>query len=200
MPLGAADHALLLGAAVLGPGDRHHLDLLELVLAEHARGVLARRPRLRAEALGMGGHPHRQRALVEDLAGDEVGQRHLRGRDQPPAVGRAVAVLGELRQLAGAEHRLVADEDRGPDLGQAVLVDVGVEHELGERPVQAHEGAFQDHEARSREPARRLEVEVHLRRRDLEVLARAKGEGARAYPSDGPRHWPTSSGPSGTSS
>ena len=130
----------------------------------------------------MGGHADRQLGLVEDLAGDEVGQRHLGGRDQPPAVGGLVAVLGELRQLAGAEHRLVADEHRGPDLGQPVPLDVGVEHELGERAVQADHRALHHHEARAGEAAGGLEVEAGLRRRDLEVLERAGGEVARAAP------------------
>ena len=43
-------------AAVLGAGDRDHLDLLELVLAQHAGGVLAGAAGLGAEALGVGGH------------------------------------------------------------------------------------------------------------------------------------------------
>ena len=120
--------------------------------------------------------------LVEDLAGDEVGQRHLRGRDQPPAVGGAVAVLGELRQLAGAEHRLVADEHRGPDLGQAVRLDVGVEHELGERPVQADHRAFHHHEAGAGEPAGGLEVEAGPGRGNLVVLQWLVREVPRAAP------------------
>ncbi len=53
------------GKAGLGRGDRHHLDLLELVLAQHPRGVLARRPRLRAETLGMGGHAQGQRRFFD---------------------------------------------------------------------------------------------------------------------------------------
>ena len=53
-------HPVELGAAVLRPGDRDHLDLLELVLAQHAGGVLAGGAGLGAEALGVGGHADRQ--------------------------------------------------------------------------------------------------------------------------------------------
>ena len=130
----------------------------------------------------MRGHPKRQAGLVDDLARDEVGERHLGRRDQPPAVGGLVAVLGELRELPGAEHRLVAHEDRRPDLGEAVPVHVGVEHELGERPVDPHERAPQHHEAGAGEPAGRLEVEARLCRRDLEVLERPRGEVPRRSP------------------
>ena len=128
-------------------------------------------------------------ALVEDLAGDEVGQRHLGGRDQPPAVGGAVAVLGELRQLAGAEHGLVADEDRGPDLGEAVLLDVGVEHELGERPVQADHRALHHHEAGAGEPAGGLEVEAGLGGGNLVVFQRLEARSCAGCPSGGSRRW-----------
>jgi hypothetical protein len=48
--LGAAEHAFLLFVRLIGMGDRHHLDLLELVLAEHAGGVAACRARFGPEA------------------------------------------------------------------------------------------------------------------------------------------------------
>ena len=114
--------------------------------------------------------------------GDEVGQGHFGGRDQPPAVGGLVAVLGELRQLAGAVHRLVADQHRGPDLGQPVFFDVGVEHELGERAVDADHRALHHHEARARQPAGGLEVEPGAGGRDLVVLERRGREVPRAAP------------------
>ena len=59
---------------------------------------------------------------------------------------------------------------------------MGVEHELGERPVQPDHRALHHHEARAGEPAGRLEVEAGLRRRDLEVLERRRGEVARVAP------------------
>ena len=73
---------------------------------------------------------------------DQVGQRHLGGGDQPAAVGGVEQVLGELRQLAGAEHRLVAHQQRRRDLGVAVLLGLDVEHELAERPLQPRQLAL----------------------------------------------------------
>ena len=57
--------------------------------------------------------------LVEDLLAHEVGQADLGGRDQPAAVGGAEQVLGELGQLAGAEQRLVAHQQRRRDFGDS---------------------------------------------------------------------------------
>ena len=95
-----------------GRGDADQLDLVELVLADHAARVLAGGARLGAEAGRAGGEAQRQLLLVEDLVVHEVGERHLGGRDQPEAVVGAEQVLGELRQLAGAERRVVAHQER----------------------------------------------------------------------------------------
>jgi hypothetical protein len=103
-------------------GDGDHLHLLELVLAQHACGVAARAAGLGPEAQGMGGIPAGQVILLHDMARDDVGQRHLGGGDQPPAIGGLVAVLAEFRQLAGAIHYLGAHEDGAVDLGQAVFL------------------------------------------------------------------------------
>ena len=107
---GAGGHALVLGIGLLGPDDAHQLDLGELVLADHALGVLAGRAGLGAKARRPGGVAQRQRLGIEDLVGDQIGQRHLGGRDQPMAGGGAELVLGELRQLAGAEQHMVAHQ------------------------------------------------------------------------------------------
>ena len=180
--LGAAGHPVELGPAVLGTHDRDHLDLLELVLAQHPGGVLARAPGLGAEALGVRGHADRQRPRFQDLARDGVGQRHLGSRDQPPAIGGLVAVFGEFRQLAGAQHRLVAHQHRGPGLGQAVLLDMGVEHELRQRPMQPDHRAAHHHEARARELCGGGEIEPGHGARDLEMLLRREVEAARLAP------------------
>jgi hypothetical protein len=60
----------------------HELDLLELVLADHAACVLAIRAGLRPEARRMRGVPARQRVCLEDLLAREVRHRNLGGRDQ----------------------------------------------------------------------------------------------------------------------
>ena len=64
-------------------GDRDQLDLVELVLAEHAARVAAGRARLGAEARRQRGEAERQLGLVEDGFADEVGQRDFGGGDEP---------------------------------------------------------------------------------------------------------------------
>src|SRR3954466_14758901 len=106
--LRAGGQPLVLGLALLRQRDAHQLDLGELVLPDHAARVLARGAGLRAEAGRAGRDADGQRRLVQDLARDEVGERDLGGRDQPVAVRGPERILGELRQLAGAEQRLLA--------------------------------------------------------------------------------------------
>ena len=62
---------------------------------------------------------------------------------------RAELVLGELRQLPGAEQRLVAHQKRRADLGIAMLGRVRVEHELAERPFEPRQRAIEQGEARA---------------------------------------------------
>src|SRR5215831_16517389 len=107
--LRAGGHPLVLGLRIFGASDRDELDLFELMLADHAAGVLPRRAGLRAEARGPGGVAQRQSALVEDLSSREIGERHFGGRDQPIAVRGAELVRRELRELAGPEQRFITD-------------------------------------------------------------------------------------------
>ena len=67
-------------------------------------------------------------------------------------------VLGEFRQLAGTEQRLVAHQHGRADLGIAVLAGVDVKHELAERAFEPRQRPGQDHEARARHPGGRLEI------------------------------------------
>jgi hypothetical protein len=164
-------------------GDGHHLHLLELVLAEHARGVAAGAAGLGPEAQGMGGIPAGEVVLVHDVARDDVGQRDLGGGDQPPAVRRLVAVLAEFRQLAGAIHDLGAHEDRAVDLGQAVFLGMDVEHELRQRPVEARDGARHQHEAGARELRGGLEIHAGRDAGQLEMLLRLEVEAPAGCPS-----------------
>ena len=66
----------------------HHLDelhLVELVLPEEAARVAPARARLRAEAR-RGGHVRDgQLCLIQDLVRVQVGEGHLRGRDEEAA-------------------------------------------------------------------------------------------------------------------
>ena len=109
-------------------------------------------------------------ASAQDLLADDVGQADLGGRDQPAAVGGLEQVLGELGQLAGAEHRLVADQQRRHDLLVAVLARQPVEHELAERAVEPRRRAAHQREARAGERHAGLEIEPE-RRADRVMLA-----------------------------
>ncbi|MNN05903.1 hypothetical protein D3C81_1186780 [compost metagenome] len=97
----------------------------------------------------MGDELQRQLLGVEDLPGDDVGQRHLGGRDQVQ-IGIVLAtdleqVFLEFRQLAGALQRRSLDQIRRVGLFIAVLAGVQVDHELRQGAVQtgnrpAHQG------------------------------------------------------------
>ena len=62
------------------------LDLVELVLAQHAAGVLAGGAGLGAEARGERGDADGQFVLVADGFTHEIGQRHLGRGDEPEAM------------------------------------------------------------------------------------------------------------------
>src|SRR6185312_21974 len=159
--LGPRGHALVLGGGLLGRGDGHHLDLGELVRADHAACVLAGRACFRAEAGREGGVAQRQHLLVEHRLVGEVGQWHLSGRNQPEPVVGMEHVLGEARQLADAVGGVVAHQQRGVDLGVAALLRrVQVEHELRESTLEPRQLALQEHEARAGYPGRRREVHL----------------------------------------
>ncbi len=138
----------MLGRGIVRSDDRDQFDLFKLMLADHAAGVLARRAGLRAEARGPGGVAQRQRALVEDFAGNEVGQRHLGGRDQPIPIGGSEHILGEFRELADPKRRFIADQQRRRNLGVAEFGRMEIEHELAERPLEPSQRAAQNDKSR----------------------------------------------------
>ena len=76
--LGAARHALVLGLGLVRRRDGDHLDLVELVLADHAARVPARRARFRAEARRQRREAIGQIGFGEDAFADEVGKRNFR--------------------------------------------------------------------------------------------------------------------------
>ena len=143
----------MFGFGVFRAGDRDQLDLGELVLTDHAPRILACSACLRAEARCPGGVAQRQHAFVEDLAGDEVGQGHLGGRDEIAAVGGAEQILFELGQLAGAKHGVLADQQRRRDLEIAKLARMEIEHKLAQRPLQPGQRPPQHDKARPGHPA-----------------------------------------------
>ncbi|KAG1488723.1 hypothetical protein G6F52_013849 [Rhizopus delemar] len=100
----------------------------------------------------MRGHAQRQALGVANLVAHDVGQRHFRGRNQVTrgiTHGGLEQVVLELRQLAGAAQRIGVDQQRHVGLFIAVLAGMQVDHELGQRTVQARDRAAQHGEARA---------------------------------------------------
>ena len=171
----------MLGVRFLGRADRDQLDLLELMLADEAARVASGRSGLRPETGGQRGQPHRQGIGRHDLFGDQIGQRYLGGRDQPAAIGGAEQILGELRQLAGAEQRLVAHQQRRIGFLIAVGAALGVEHILRQRAVQPRHLATQRGEARARQGRATLEIQSQ-RRAEIGMVLRREIECADIAP------------------
>ena len=90
----------------------------------------------------------------------QVDQGHLPGRDEVARVRLDVEeVLLELRELAAADQAVPLHQERRQHLGVAVLPGVKVEHEGGERPLQARAQPHVGHEARAGQLGAALEVE-----------------------------------------
>ena len=163
-----------------------HLDLVELVLADHATGVAARGTGFAAEARGVGDELDRQVLGVDDLVGNDVGQRHFGGRDQVEVgfafAGNLEQVFLELRQLAGALQRRGLDQVRGVGLFVAMLVDMQVDHELRQGAVQAGDRAAQQGKARAGELGRGLEVQPAVALAEGDVVLDLEVELARGAP------------------
>ena len=98
--------------------EREHLDLLELVRAEDAAGVLAGGARLAAEARREAAVAQRQVVLGEDLAHVQRCQRDLGGADQEQlgvGVRERVDLLAVGGEEATADQRLLAHEHGSHD-------------------------------------------------------------------------------------
>ncbi len=149
----------MLGLRVLGEDVGEHLDLVELVHAEDAPGVLAVRARLAAEAGREARVAQRQALGVQDLVHVVGGERHLGRADQVQVVlVEVVDVLGGLAEEAGAGHRLRAHQRRGQhrrEAGRRGLRDRRVDQ--GELQEGAHAG--QEVEARAGDLGAALHVD-----------------------------------------
>jgi hypothetical protein len=174
----------------VGVRDLHHLDLVELVLADHAARVAPGAAGLGAEARAVRGELDRQLLGRQDLLAHGVGQRDLAGRDQVLLGLRVIGaasqhpehVLLELGQLAGAFEHLAVDDVGRVALGVAVLGGLHVQHELRQRPVQPRHRAAQEGEARAAQLGTGVEVQPQ-RRTQVDVVARRKSkDGARRAP------------------
>src|SRR5690606_27943734 len=89
----------------------------ELVLADHAAGVLAGGASLGAKTGRPSGETQGELRLVQDLLAHEVGERNLSGRNEPEAIRRLEKIFGELGQVSGAEGGVVAHEKGRIGLG-----------------------------------------------------------------------------------
>ncbi len=154
-----------------GRGELDQLDLLELVLADHAADVFAVGAGFGAEAGGVGAVRDGELGFVEGLVAEEVGDGDLGGGDEPVVVLLQLAggvgalvvaveeVFGELGELAGAEEGLRVDHVGRQDFGVAVLGCVEVEHEVGEGALEAGSLTVVDDEAGAGDFGGAVEVE-----------------------------------------
>ncbi len=137
-----------------------HLDLVELVHAQHAARHLARAARLAAEARRIGRQLDRKLLSVQNVVAVVVRDRDLRRRDEPEVVHVAVVqVFGELRQLARARHGRRIHDERRQHFRIPLLLAVQVEHVLDERALQLGALSQDDREARARQLDAAREVE-----------------------------------------
>src|SRR6185437_13686098 len=172
-------HPLVLLHRAVRMRNRYQLDLGELMLADHAARVLAGGTSLGAEARGPGGDPQRQIGLLDDLVGDEIGERHFRRRNEPEALRRLEHVFSRFRQLPGTEDRLVAHQQRRAYLAVAEFARVQVEHELRERSLEPRQSAVEHDEARAGELPGAIEVHEPQRLAEGDMVLGFEGEARR---------------------
>ena len=137
--------------------DLHHLDFVELMLTDHAACVTPVASRFRAKARGVGCEFERQFGFRQHRVAHKVGERYLAGGDEVqrrrvrlgslPALVDRKQVLFKFGQLAGAAQGVGVHDVGRVALGVAVTLGLGVQHELGERPVQPRHTAFHHGEA-----------------------------------------------------
>ena len=176
-PLLDSEQALML---VLGAGrlhEREHLDLVELMDAKDAAGVLAGGAGLAAKAGGDPRVTQRQVATVEDLARVQAGEGDLGGADEEELV---LFDLVDHLPLAGEEpgpvQRLLADEHRGHHRGEPLLAG-DLDGEPDERQLQQDEIPDQIGEAGAGEGGGLLGLDQAEGPAEVEVVAGLEAEG-----------------------
>src|SRR3990170_236530 len=162
---------------LLGAANFHQLHLVELVLADHPSHVLAVRARLRAEAGGVCRHFQREPLSRQDLVADDVGHRHLRGRDEE-VVGPShpEEIFLELGQLPRAEKGRGVGQEGRQHLQVPVLPRVDVQHEVDERPLEKRTGPQAQAETGPGDLRRPLEIEDLQVGADVDVIAHREGK------------------------
>ena len=198
--LGAGGHPLVLGLGLVGRDDRDQLDLVELVLADEAARVRARRAGFRAEAGGQRGEAQRQLGFVEDLLAHELVRLHLGGGDQPAAVGgagtgpRRISGSWPVPNIASSRT-----SSGGDDLRHSRARCVCMSSMNWPSARCSRGGAAQEGEARAGHGRAGLEIEAE-RRAEIGMLLRREVEVRGWVPQRGrARHCRLSSAPSGTS-
>ncbi|CAM5399471.1 hypothetical protein SSTU70S_01519 [Stutzerimonas stutzeri] len=156
------------------------------MLADHAAGVASGSTGLAAKARRVRDELQRQLFGIENLAGDDIGQRDLGGRDQVE-IGLAFTadleqVFLELRQLAGALQRRSLHEIRRIGLFVAVLAGVQINHELRQRAVQTGDRPAHQGKTRAGELRCRLEVQPAMLLAKRDVVLYGEVEGRRRTP------------------
>src|SRR5215213_8577982 len=148
--LGPFRQPLECGRRLVGLLEEHHLDLVELMHAEDAAGVLAGSPGLAPEAWGVGGVADRKLVGVEDLVAVQVRDRHFGSRDEVQIVARHdVHLVFLVGYLAGPGGRRRVDDGGRPDFGHAVLAGVDVEEPVDQRALERGSGSLVDRKARA---------------------------------------------------
>ncbi len=205
MALGVAGQLFMRSAELIRSDDLNQLDLVELMLADHAAHVAATGTGFGTEARGMADQLERQRLGRGNFVAHDVGHRHFGSRDQVERIGLASQYLEqvflELGQLAGAEQAGGVDQIRGINLGVAMLCRVRIEHELG----RAHDAGGPPHlaAAKKRAPVNlggRVEIDAVQAVTDIGVILDLEIEGAELPPSASFRTLSVSSAPTGTES
>ena len=160
---------LLVGVLDAAVGE--HLDLVELVHADDAAGVLAVAAGLAAVAGAPAGVADRTAREVEDLVLVVARQRHLGGSDEVEVVAlvEVVHLVGVLAEEAGALHRLGQHQGGGDHRGEPGLrglVDRGVQ----DRELELRADAAQEVEAGAGDLRAARHVDRLQALGDLEVI------------------------------
>ena len=155
---GFGSHALELGIGIFGRGKLHHLDLVELVLANDASRVAAGRASLFAEARRERGVPLRQIGSIEHFARMQVGKHDFSGGDKEVVAGNVIRVVFELGKLARAEHGLTLHDDRRPPFFETAGR-VRIEEIVDERALKTSACAAEHRETAARELIASIEIE-----------------------------------------
>ncbi len=166
------EQPLVLGLGILGSAVDESLDLVELVHADDAAGVLAVTARLPPEAGRPTGIPLGPIGQVDDLAGVESGQRHLGGADEVHVVlGEVVDLLCVGAEEPGARHDLRPYQHRR-DHQRETVVDGHPYRELEQAELEQRPGAGEEVEAGTGHLRAAFHVDQPQRLPQLEVVLR----------------------------